>query len=176
MVTAASRARSEAPLRVILMGVAGCGKTSVGEGMAPLLGADYRDGDDLHSPESVEKMRRGEALTDEDRWPWLVRVGKALADSAPLILGCSALKRRYRDHIRAYADGPVIFVHLEGSRAVIAARMQARQGHYMPPSLLDSQFAALEPPGPDEGAVSVDIDQTLEAVVAAIMAQLGGRR
>lgn len=162
-------------LRVVIMGVAGCGKSSVGEGLAVRLGVPYRDGDDLHTPAAVEKMRAGIALTDEDRWPWLDRVAELLAAEAPVIVGCSALKRVYRDRIRAGAQGPVRFVHLAGSRAVIEARMAARTGHYMPTSLLDSQFAALEAPGPDE-AVTVDIDQPLEAIVDAIAADLTGAK
>lgn len=155
-------------LRVVLMGVAGCGKTSVGEALAQRLGVPYRDGDDLHPVANVEKMRSGVPLDDADRWPWLERVGRALAEDAPLIIGCSALRRRYRDKIRETAGGQVTFIHLSGGRAVIEARMARRVGHYMPVSLLDSQFAALEPPGPDENAFTVDIDQTLDAIVDAI--------
>jgi gluconokinase len=162
-------------LRAVLMGVAGCGKSSVGEALALLLGVPYRDGDDLHPLANVEKMRAGIALGDADRWPWLELVGAALAADAPLIIGCSALRRRYRDRIRQAAAGPVVFIHLSGSRAVIEARMAARKGHFMPVSLLDSQFAALEPPEPDEDALSVDIDQPLAAIVTAIAADLEGR-
>jgi gluconokinase len=162
-------------LRAVLMGVAGCGKSSVGEALALLLGVPYRDGDDLHPLANVEKMRAGIALGDADRWPWLELVGAALAADAPLIIGCSALRRRYRDRIRQAAAGPVVFIHLSGSRAVIEARMAARKGHFMPVSLLDSQFAALEPPEPDEDALSVDIDQPLAAIVAAIAADLEGQ-
>ena len=152
---------------MILMGVAGCGKSSVGEALASRLGVTYRDGDDLQPAENVAKMRSGVALTDADRWPWLDLVAQNLAARAPVIIGCSALKRIYRDRIRASAGGPVTFVHLAGSRAVIEARMAARQGHYMPVSLLDSQFATLEPPGSDE-ALRVDIDQPLAAIVVVI--------
>ena len=160
-------------LRVVIMGVAGCGKSSVGEGLAARLAVPYRDGDDLHTPEAVGKMRAGIALTDADRWPWLDRVASVLASEAPVLVGCSALKRVYRDRIRAGAGGPVRFVHLAGSREVIAARMAARTGHYMPTSLLDSQFAALEAPGPEE-ALTVDIDQPLDAIIAEVLAQLDG--
>lgn len=153
--------------RIILMGVAGCGKSSVGQGLSARLGIPYRDGDDLHSPQAVEKMRSGIPLTDDDRWPWLDRVARVLATEAPVIVGCSALKRAYRDRIRAGAGGPVRFVHLAGSRAVIAARMARRTGHYMPTSLLDSQFAALEPPGPEE-ALTVDIEQPLDVIIDRI--------
>lgn len=173
MSTAASRPRSEANRRIVLMGVAGCGKSAVGAALAARLGATYLDGDDLHPQANIDKMSRGEALTDEDRWPWLTLVGQKLA--APdgiLILGCSALKRRYRDHIRKEAGAPVLFVHLAGSRKLIATRMAARAGHFMPASLIDSQFAALEPPGPDENAVTVDIDRPLERIVDDIATHL----
>lgn len=159
--------------RIVIMGVAGSGKTSVGEALAARIGIPYRDGDAFHPAENVAKMSAGVPLTDADRWPWLDRVAVALATEAPLIIGCSALKRVYRDRIRAGAGGPVRFVHLAGSRAVIAARMGARTGHFMPTSLLDSQFATLEPPGPDE-ALTVDIDRPLDALVEAIAAALHG--
>jgi len=154
------------------MGVSGCGKSSVGAALSGALGIPYRDGDDLHPPANVAKMRAGEALTDADRWPWLDRVAGELARLAPVIVGCSALRRSYRDRIRAGAGGPVCFVHLAGSREVIAARMAARSGHFMPTSLLDSQFATLEPPGPDEAAITIDIDQPMERLVADVLRQL----
>ena len=155
------------------MGVSGCGKSSVGAALSARLGIPYVEGDALHSRQAVAKMRAGVALTDDDRWPWLDRVAGVLAAEAPVIVGCSALKRVYRDRIRAGAGGPVRFVHLAGSRELIAARMAKRTGHYMPTSLLDSQFAALEAPGPEE-ALTVDIDQPLEAIVDQIAVQLEG--
>ena len=158
--------------RIVIMGVSGCGKSSVGAVLSDALGLPYQDGDDLHPAANVAKMRAGEALTDADRWPWLDLVAQELASLAPVIAGCSALRRAYRDRIRAGAGGPVQFVHLAGSREVIAARMAARSGHFMPASLLDSQFAALEPPGPDETAITADIDQPLEQLVAEILHQL----
>ena len=160
-------------LRVVIMGVAGCGKSSVGEGLAAQLGVPYRDGDDLHTLQAVEKMRAGIPLTDDDRWPWLDRVALELDEAAPVIVGCSALRRIYRERIRAGAGGPVQFVHLAGSRDLIASRMASRTGHYMPLSLLDSQFAILEPPGTDE-ALTVDIDQPLEVLVDRIATALAG--
>lgn len=160
-------------LRVVIMGVSGCGKSSVGAALSVRLGIPYRDGDDLHPAANVAKMRAGIPLGDEDRWPWLDRVANVLRREAPVLVGCSALRRAYRDRIRAGADGPVRFVHLTGGRAVIAARMAAREGHYMPPSLLDSQFATLEPPGPEE-AFSIDIDQPLAAIVDGILPALSG--
>lgn len=159
--------------RLVLMGVAGCGKSSIGAALSVALQVPYVDGDDLHPAANVEKMRQGIPLTDSDRWPWLGRVADCLQDNAPVIVGCSALKRAYRDHIRAGVRGKVSFVHLSGSRDVIAARMAGRTGHYMPLSLLDSQFAALERPGPDE-AVTVDIDQPMADIVAQILVALKG--
>ena len=159
-------------LRVVIMGVAGCGKSAVGAGVAGALGIPWRDGDDLHPPANVDKMRAGVPLTDDDRWPWLDRVAGVLRDAAPVIVGCSALRRAYRDRIRDGAGGPVRFVHLAGSRALIAGRMAQRTGHYMPLSPLDSQFAALEPPGPDE-ALTVAIDRPLDVLVTAVVAGLG---
>jgi gluconokinase len=173
MSMADSQPLSHSSLRLVLMGVAGSGKSSVGEALAQKINARYFDGDDLHPKANIEKMSRGEALNDDDRWPWLTLVGEALAKAdGTLIIGCSALKRMYRDHIRLKAEGPVIFVHLSGSRAVISGRMGARTGHFMPTTLLDSQFATLEPPAADEHAITVDIDQSLEAVVDDIAAQL----
>jgi gluconokinase len=173
MSTAESQHLSDAPLRLVLMGVAGSGKSSVGEALASQINATYFDGDNLHPQANIDKMSRGEPLNDDDRWPWLTLVGEALARTdGTLIIGCSALKRIYRNHIRETANGAVIFVHLAGSREVITARMAARTGHFMPTTLLDSQFAALEPPADDEQAVTVDIDQSLDGVVQSIVTAL----
>lgn len=155
--------------RIVIMGVSGCGKSSVGAALSARLGIPYLDGDTLHSPANIQKMQVGEALTDADRWPWLDRVAQEFATLAPVIIGCSALRRIYRDRIRAGAGGPVRFAYLSGSRELIAERMAARSGHFMPASLLDSQFAALEPPGPDENAITVEIDQPLDRLVADIL-------
>lgn len=179
MSTAASPLRSEATktadLRILLMGVAGCGKSTVGAALGARLGLPYRDGDDLHPVENIAKMSRGEPLGDEDRWPWLGRVAETLAAMPGGIIGCSALKRRYRDRIRAVAGVPVTVVHLAGSRDLIEARMSARTGHFMPASLIESQFAALEPPGPDEGALAVNVGASLDAVVTNIIEALEAR-
>jgi len=155
------------------MGVSGCGKSSVGGVLAAHLAGIYVDGDDLHPAVNVAKMRVGIPLADEDRWPWLDKVGAclALADDTTLI-GCSALKRVYRDRIRAIVGSAVFFIHLAGSRETILQRLQARQDHFMPPALLDSQFAALEPPDVDELAITVNIDQPMDAIVAAIIGAL----
>ncbi len=151
---------------MVVMGVAGCGKTSVGEALADKLGTDYVDGDELHPPENIQKMSSGIPLNDEDRWPWLKLVGERLGQSGgKIIIGCSALKRIYRDRIREFAGGEVTFIHLSGSKELIASRMNSRTGHFMPLELLDSQFAALEPPTEDEHAITVDIDQDLDGIV-----------
>jgi gluconokinase len=154
------------------MGVASCGKTTVGEALARRLGARFIEGDRLHAPESVAKMSAGQPLTDEDRWPWLARVGAALAGEDGAIAACSALKRRYRDAIAAAAGRPVRFVHLHGSHDVLAQRIARRQGHFMPASLLDSQLATLEMPGADEPALTIDIAGPRDAVIAAAEAFL----
>ncbi|MDH2325671.1 gluconokinase [Cereibacter sp. SYSU M97828] len=151
--------------RMVLMGVSGSGKTTVGRALSDRTGVPYLDGDDLHPPANIAKMAAGEPLTDADRAPWLEKVADALGD-APVIVGCSALKRRYRDVLRR--AGPVLFVHLSGRPEVLAARMAGRTGHFMPGALLQSQLAALEPPGTDEDAITVDIDQPLQAIVDAI--------
>ncbi len=159
--------------RIVIMGVSGCGKSSVGAALGNRLGIPYRDGDDLHPAANVEKMRAGIPLTDTDRWPWLDQVAQVLKDDAPVIVGCSALRRAYRDRIRQGAGGPVRFVHLAGSRDLIATRMAARTGHYMPATLLDSQFATLEAPGPEE-ALTLDVAETLSTLVDAILTDISG--
>jgi gluconokinase len=156
--------------RFVIMGVSGCGKSSVGAALATAIGGQFIDGDDLHPEANVAKMASGQPLNDTDRAPWLVRVGQALrGQDGRIIIGCSALKRRYRDTIRSEAGQQVIFLYLSGSPQVLAARMAARTGHFMPPSLLDSQLAALEPPMQDEASVQVDIDQTPKAIVDALL-------
>lgn len=158
---------------LVVMGVAGCGKTSVGEAMASRLGMEYVDGDELHPAENIAKMSSGIPLEDEDRWPWLELVGKQLGQAdGNCIVGCSALKRRYRDRIRKFAGGEVTFVHLAGTRELISSRMNSRTGHFMPTALLDSQFAALEPPAAEEKAIVIDIDQTLDSIVNDIVKAL----
>ena len=149
---------------VIVMGVAGCGKSTVGALLAARIGAGFVDGDSVHTPEAVAKMAAGHPLTDEDRWPWLDRIGAHLADEGRypggLVVACSALRRRYRDRLRSAAGNGLAFVFLEGNIELIRTRLAARQGHYMPPSLLDSQFAALEPPLGERHVLAVSIDKT----------------
>lgn len=157
----------------VVMGVAGCGKSTVGAALAARMGATYLDGDDLHPPANIARMSAGHPLTDADRAPWLDRVGQTLAQTpGTCLIGCSALKRAYRNRIRKAAGEPVSFLHLAGSRAVIESRMHLRQGHFMPVSLLNSQFAALEPLESDEAGVTVDIDQPMEAVVQSLFSAL----
>jgi gluconokinase len=163
-----------APMKphIVVMGVAGCGKSTIAEGLAERLGAGFLDGDTLHPASNIAKMSRGEPLEDADRRPWLDAVGRAMAASdAPMVAACSALKRAYRTRIAA-AGAPVLFVHLSGSRELIASRMSARTGHFMPESLLASQFEALEVPDAAENALSVDISGDAEAVVGLIVAGL----
>jgi gluconokinase len=158
---------------IVVMGVSGCGKSSIGEAVAVELGIPFFEGDSLHPPANVEKMRQGTPLSDHDRWPWLDRVAQRLAGEPAAVVSCSALRRAYRDHIRAAVGGPVQFIHLAGDRHLLAARMAARPGHYMPVSLLDSQLATLEPPGKDE-ALTVDIASPPDAVVSAALDYLKG--
>jgi gluconokinase len=156
---------------VVLMGVCGCGKTTVGEALAKELGWAFLDADDFHPEANVAKMAKSTALTDEDRWPWLDRLVaemRAVNDrGAHAVLGCSALKQAYRD--RLSRAGELRWVYLKGDAATIEPRMASRRGHYMPPSLLASQFAALEEPS---RAIIVDIRQSVEAQVAQIATSL----
>lgn len=157
-------------MRYVVMGVCGCGKSHIGAAFASAMGGHYIDGDDLHPAANIAKMAQGQPLTDADRMPWLDLVGAALADAGDgAVIGCSALRRIYRDRIRSAVDGPVTFLHLTGDRDVIAARLAARAGHFMPPVLLDSQIAVLEPPEPDEDAIVVDINQSPSAIVAQLV-------
>jgi gluconokinase len=141
----------------VVMGVASCGKTTIGEAIAARLGCRFIEGDRLHAPESVAKMSAGIALTDADRWPWLARIGEALTGDNGAIAACSALKKSYREAIAKAAGRPVTFIHLHGSRELLARRIAERKGHFMPPTLLDSQLATLETPGTDEAAITLDI-------------------
>ena len=158
---------------VVVMGVSGCGKTSVAEGLAASLGAAFIEGDSLHPAVNVDKMSHGIALTDEDRWPWLDTVGRAMADvlagNGSVVVSCSALKKAYRDRLRSSAGGKLAFVFLKGSRELLMSRMAAREGHFMPVSLLDSQLATLEDPSCEAGVVTVDIDASIDAIVASAL-------
>ena len=151
---------------VVLMGVSGSGKSTVGEALANVLHWPFLDADDFHPQANVDKMARGEPLTDDDRWPWLDRLAAELAArGGNAVLACSALKRAYRERLARAGD--VRFVHLHGDRDTIAARLRSRQHRYMPATLLDSQFATLETP---VDALALDVHDPVEAQVAAIVA------
>lgn len=159
---------------LVIMGVAGCGKSTLAALLAERLGWPLQEGDALHPQANVDKMAAGQPLNDADREPWLRLVAAwidaRVAAGEPGIVTCSALKCAYRDVLRR--EG-VRFVHLTGERELLAQRMQERSGHFMPPSLLDSQLATLEAPGADEAAITIDIALALEAQVAGVLAWLG---
>lgn len=158
---------------LVVMGVSGSGKSTVGELLATTLQVPFTDADELHSKANVKKMAAGIALTDEDRWPWLQLVGEHLqsAGANGLVIACSALKRAYRDAILA-AEPRTVFVLLEGSREILESRLEGRRGHFMPPALLDSQLDTLETLAPDEHGLTVSIDQSPAQIVADIRSQL----
>ncbi len=157
------------------MGVSGSGKTTIAALLAGGLGWNFADGDDLHPAANVAKMKSGTPLTDEDRWPWLDIIA-AWIDTAragrPGVVTCSALKRVYRDRLLA-GRADVRLVYLHGSYDVIATRQAARQGHFMPASLIQSQFATLEEPGADEHPISVAVDLAPDVIVAEVIRQIG---
>ena len=159
-------------VRWVIMGVSGCGKSSVGEQLAAALYVSYLEGDDYHSKANVAKMSAGEPLTDADRAGWLDALREQIASACErgegLVLSCSALKRRYRDVLRA-GDPLLRFAHLQGSRELLAERMAARHNHYMPPSLLDSQLASLEPLQADEAGIALDIAKDVGTLVQEIL-------
>ncbi len=158
------------PPLLTVMGVSGSGKTTVGVALAQRLLVPFEDADDLHPPANVAKMSAGIPLDDIDRLPWLHAVGEwqAAHTATGGVVGCSALKRSYRDILRAAAPHQ-LFVHLHGTPEVIAARVASRPGHFMPVSLVQSQFATLEPLQPDENGLVVDLDQPLGAIVDACL-------
>ena len=159
------------PPVLVVMGVSGSGKSTVGAAIAQRLRVPFADADDFHPAANIAKMTAGEPLDDHDRHPWLEAVGEWLAAHADGgVMSCSALKRRYRDQLRHHAH-TVEFVHLDGSREVIARRQSTRPGHFMPASLLSSQFATLEPLAPEEHGVVVDVDQDIDAIVQGYVDQ-----
>jgi carbohydrate kinase (thermoresistant glucokinase family) len=165
------------PLRLIVMGVSGCGKSTMASALGERLRLDMVDGDDLHLPESVAKMRSGIALQDADRWPWLDRIGHYLAQAQEpgRVVACSALKRVYRDRIREQA-GDVCFVFLDGDFDLIEQRMRQRVNHYMQPGLLDSQFRTLEKPQADEtDVIRLAITEPVQDMVAQAVQALHSR-
>jgi gluconokinase len=164
--------------RIVVMGVSGAGKSTVGALLAERLGAAFADGDAFHPPANVATMAAGTPLTDEDRWPWLDAIGAWLAGRAAAgegaVVACSALRRAYRDRLRAACPG-VRFVFLRGDMTLIGPRQAARRGHYMPASLLASQFATLEEPGPEEDALTVTVEPAPDAIAEAVVAALPRR-
>lgn len=151
---------------VVVMGVSGSGKSTVGSALAQRLGVPFEDGDDLHPPANIAKMSAGRALDDTDRRPWLDAIGAWLAahEGTSGVVSSSALKRSYRDRLREHV-GTIRFLHLHGSPEVIAARQATRPGHFMPASLLRSQFATLEPLAPDEHGLVVDVAKPVDVIV-----------
>jgi gluconokinase len=168
-------AASTSPCALILMGVSGSGKTTIGERLAARMSWRYEDADTFHPASNVAKMSAGQPLTDHDRWPWLkaiaAEIDRACTAGERVVIGCSALRRVYRD-VLVHGRDDVRFIYLEGTQAMIADRLGQRKGHFMPPGLLASQFQTLEPPTPDERAVTVSIDAQVEVIVDRIISQL----
>jgi gluconokinase len=162
------------PVVLVLMGVSGSGKSTVAALLAGRLGWDFEEGDDLHPPANVAKMHAGHPLDDEDRKPWLAKVAEWITEHTeagrPGIITCSALKRSYRDVLRGEH---VVFVYMAGTQEEIGDRLAARHGHFMPSTLLDSQFATLEPPGPDERSITVETKAPSRDEAAEIVQLLG---
>lgn len=157
----------------VVMGVAGSGKSVIGSAFGRALGVTFVEGDDYHPPDNIARMAAGIALTDDDRAGWLRSLGARIRDTnaagVGLVMTCSALKRAYRDVLRVEAAAPLRFIFLRGDRALIAKRLATRSGHFMPPSLLDSQFATLEEPMPDEEAWVCDIRESPADLVATLV-------
>jgi gluconokinase len=163
---------TQSPLQVVVMGVTGAGKTTIAQALGLTLDLPYVDADDLHPPSNVTKMAAGQPLDDSDRGPWLESVGRAIAGRPDgVVVACSALKRRYRDALRQHAPG-IFFVHLAPTQTVLESRLASRPGHFMPPSLLPSQFDALEPLELGEAGTTVEATGPVHEVVASIVRRL----
>jgi gluconokinase len=164
------------PCALIVMGVSGSGKSTIGDKLAERLGWSYEDGDRFHPASNVAKMSAGQPLTDEDRWPWLRAIAEEIdricEAGEHAVIACSALKRAYRD-VLVHGRNDVRIIYLKGTQDLIASRLALRKGHFMPPGLLASQFKTLEPPGLSENPVIVSIDASVEAVVDDIVHKLG---
>lgn len=156
---------------VVVMGVSGSGKSTVGAALAQRLRVPFADGDDFHPAANIAKMTAGQPLDDQDRYPWLEAIGEWLAQhcAGGGVMSCSALKRKYRDQLRRHC-ARIEFVHLEGTPEVIGKRQASRPGHFMPAALLASQFDTLEPLEPDERGVGIDVDQSIDAIVDTYVA------
>jgi gluconokinase len=156
---------------IVVMGVSGSGKSTVGAALAQRTRVPFADADDFHPPANIEKMTSGQPLDDDDRYPWLEAIGEWLAARCADggVMSCSALKRKYRDQLRRHCPD-VIFLHLAGSPEVIGTRQASRPGHFMPASLLASQFQTLEPLQADERGVAIDVDQNIDSVVETYLA------
>lgn len=169
--------RRAGPLAIVVMGVSGSGKSTLGAALAGAIGCPFLEGDDFHAPESVDRMRSGEPLTDDNRWPWLDRLGQAIGAGLDrdgiAVASCSALKYSYRDRLRAAIPAPVLFILLDGEEEELRRRMSARADHYMPASLLDSQLATLEWPQADETALILDANLPTDLLCETIAASLG---
>ncbi|MGJ5074748.1 gluconokinase [Bradyrhizobium oligotrophicum] len=168
-------ATSDLPHALIIMGVSGSGKSTIGQALGQRLGWRFEDGDSFHPPANVAKMSAGHPLTDEDRWPWLHAIATEIAQCRSagqhIIIACSALKKAYRDILVGGRDD-VRMVYLQGTQELIGERMKHRAGHFMPPGLLTSQFATLEPPGTPEHPITVSVDAPVAAIVDDILQQL----
>ena len=164
------------PAAIVIMGVSGCGKTEIGRRLAERLGWTFRDADEFHPAENIAKMRAGVPLVDADREPWLAALAavleRAVTGGPPLVLACSALKRGHRTRLGLPRDA-IRLVHLDGPPELIRKRIEQRAGHFMPATLLDSQLGSLEPPGPDEHAIVVDVSPEPDAILRSIEAALG---
>lgn len=173
-------ARPTSPFAVIVMGVSGCGKSTLGSLLAEALRCPFLEGDDFHSREAIDKMRNGQPLDDVDRWPWLERLGKATADAVAkqgiAVAACSALRRCYRDRLRATIGRPVQLILLENSRERLIERLAARSGHFMPVKLIDSQLATLERPLADEDALNLVTEEPAIRLRDHVLARLEDRR
>ena len=159
------------PSQIVVMGVTGCGKTTMGKLLGKVLGLEFKDGDDLHPQANKDKMSAGIPLTDEDRWPWLDQVGQTLKMSGGVVVACSALKRKYRERILRAAP-KALFVHLQGDKELLLSRLNNRTNHFMPTSLLDSQLQTLEPLEMDETGVVVDVGGSESEILKMVLTQL----